>query len=491
MAWREALRGIGRDLAEINHIFRLKRELEHDQQLGPRGLYLKQEWRLRAVLHHAVRNSPFYRERFRGLDVERCPLKELPVLTKREMMDHYDELVTDERLNLRDLRGFLDDPATAGTLFKDEFVILSSSGTSGEKGVMAYHWREFDHAYAAAMARGNSLGASWRDVLRYGLGERLRVANVMLTHSHSASFVTAYRLSPDPANPIMANRFYSVFMPLEELCRELEQLRPHILQAYSSVLDLLARAKLDGRLRLDDPQPTVVALSEPLAEGTRQLCREAFGGEVINTYGACESIILARGCPRHAGMHMNADLVIMENVDADHRPVPHGTPGERLLVTNLYTRYQPLIRYELHDRLTFASVPAVCPNRLPLIAAVEGRTERHLLIPGKDGSPEAVHPYLFLLPVLSNPGIREFQVEQTSLDTIIFRVVPEDAAWTTETARRVMEQTLAENGFGGRLTVLPEITAVIPRDPVSGKIIQVVSRVGGEGMNVPGGNSFS
>src|SRR5947209_1629564 len=43
-----------------------------------------QEQRLRAVLQHAAQQSPFYRERFRGLDLESCALADLPVLTKPE-----------------------------------------------------------------------------------------------------------------------------------------------------------------------------------------------------------------------------------------------------------------------------------------------------------------------------------------------------------------------------------------------------------------------
>src|SRR3974377_2145282 len=45
-----------------------------------------QQKRLRKLLRHAVDHSPFYRERFRGLDVTRCGLTELPVLSKLRMM---------------------------------------------------------------------------------------------------------------------------------------------------------------------------------------------------------------------------------------------------------------------------------------------------------------------------------------------------------------------------------------------------------------------
>ena len=62
--------------------------------------------------------------------------------------------------------------------------------------------------------------------------------------------------------------------------------------------------------------------------------------------------MLACDCDRHAGMHVFEDLVHVEVVDDDGRAVPDGTPGSRILVTNLVNRTQPLIRFELTDLVT-------------------------------------------------------------------------------------------------------------------------------------------
>src|SRR5215218_2934341 len=55
------------------------------------------------------------------------------------------------------------------------------------------------------------------------------------------------------------------------------------------------------------------------------------------------------------GMHLFEDLVIPEVVDNDYRPVPLGHSGDRLLVTVLFSRTIPLIRYELTDRLRLST----------------------------------------------------------------------------------------------------------------------------------------
>jgi len=61
-------------------------------------------------------------------------------------------------------------------------------------------------------------------------------------------------------------------------------------------------------------------------------------------------------------MHLFEDLVLAEVVDANGRPVPPGVSGDRLLVTVLFSRTLPLIRYELTDRVRLATESAWQPS---------------------------------------------------------------------------------------------------------------------------------
>ncbi|MCD6569573.1 MAG: phenylacetate--CoA ligase family protein [Deltaproteobacteria bacterium] len=470
-----------RDIIELRNILRLKKELIRNQKLPHEGLKNLQDQKFRDVLKYAMAHSPFYREFYKGIDPERCSIEDLPILTKRIMMDNYDSLVTDPRLNLKDLEEFLSDRANAAMPFKDDFVILNSSGTSGEMGIMAYHWGEFDYAYATGMARGNSFPTSLLSLFGYIIGERLRVANIMMTNGHAASFITCYRISMNPNNPIMDNRFFSVFKPIDELCDELNKFQPHILQAYSTVITNLAYEQLAGRLKLrfDDPRSVIASLSEPLSSKTRELCKEAFGRDVIDDYGACESILMARECEMHRGMHINSDLVILEVVDENYQPVPPGTTGNKILVTNLYTYVQPIIRYELQDRVCMEPESCTCGSTLPLIRSVEGRTDEIVWISKPGGGYEPIHPYIFFVPTLNNPGIKEYQAEQIERDKVIFRIVPvEPGSMTDDDVTRMVEKSLEEEGLGGRMKIEGKAVDSIQRDPVSGKILQVISRVG-------------
>src|SRR5204863_10195 len=79
-----------------------------------------------------------------------------------------------------------------------------------------------------------------------------------------------------------------------------------------------------------------------------------------------ECNFLTNGCPAGPGSHVNADWAILEVVDDEYRPVPPGELGRRVLLTNLSNRAQPLIRYEVNDRVRLdAAGPCACGSRLP------------------------------------------------------------------------------------------------------------------------------
>ncbi|HKB39447.1 MAG TPA: hypothetical protein VKD72_23625, partial [Gemmataceae bacterium] len=94
----EALRFVGMALRLL-----LLRRQRPDQILA------LQRKRLRQLLRHASEHSPFYRRRLRGLDPARCRLADVPPLTKADMMEHFDEVVTDRRVSRAGLERFLAD----------------------------------------------------------------------------------------------------------------------------------------------------------------------------------------------------------------------------------------------------------------------------------------------------------------------------------------------------------------------------------------------
>jgi len=108
-------------------------------------------------------------------------------------------------------------------------------------------------------------------------------------------------------------------------------------------------------------------------------------------------------------------------VDERNRPVPTGELGAKVLVTVLFSRTQPLIRYEMSDTIALSEASCPCGRKFGLLRAVEGRIEDVLDLPAAHGGQVAIHPNVFHR-VLEPLPVRQWQVEQGA-DVLTVRIV--------------------------------------------------------------------
>jgi phenylacetate-CoA ligase len=166
------------------------------------------------------------------------------------------------------------------------------------------------------------------------------------------------------------------------------------LVAYASIIHLLAEEQLAGRLHIS-PE-FVFSASEVLTDRGRRQAEAAWGKKPFDVYAATETAGIASECELHRGMHLFEDLVITEVADEDNRPVPPGVYGEKVLVTVLFSRTLPLIRYEMSDSVRpAASHYCPCGHPFALIDGVRGRVEDVLRFPAASGGQVTVQPALF------------------------------------------------------------------------------------------------
>jgi phenylacetate-coenzyme A ligase PaaK-like adenylate-forming protein len=166
------------------------------------------------------------------------------------------------------------------------------------------------------------------------------------------------------------------------------------LLGYASIMAVLAEEQRAGRLHIT---PRVVfCVADPLTGAMRQRIEQTWQAPVYNSYGTTEGGMLAAECSAHQGLHLFEDFSIVEVVDEHNRPVPAGEQGARVLLTVLFRRTQPLIRYELSD-LVRPSVHQQCACGRPfaLLENIEGRAIEVLYFPAVSGKQERVSPYLF------------------------------------------------------------------------------------------------
>ncbi len=158
-----------------------------------------------------------------------------------------------------------------------------------------------------------------------------------------------------------------------------------------------------------------------LTDETRRRVKAAWGDEPFNQYGATETADIAAEYEMCRHMHLFEDLVIVEVVDEYHRPVAPGTYGAKLLVTTLFSRTQPLIRYELNDSVRLTT--DTCPSGLPfaMLENVQGRVEDTLRLPAASGDRVAVPPLVFnrVMDILPVSGWQIAQAADDSLTVLL------------------------------------------------------------------------
>jgi phenylacetate-coenzyme A ligase PaaK-like adenylate-forming protein len=358
---------------------------------------------LRETLALAKLNSPWHSGRLARAEPSsftEADLQTLPVMTKMDVMANWDEIVTDRRLTLAECNANIA-AKLQGTCkdyyYLDNYLVIATGGSSGVRGVFPWSWNEFIEIACATFRY--QLRDEPPDSLT---GRRLLAVVEAGEIVHGSPFL--FSVSTDPAATV---QWCPAVLPIGELVAELNQAQPTQINSFASSLQELAGEALAGRLAISPRR--VTTNSEPLMPETRDTARKAWGLEIINMWGCVEVGHIGIECDAHQGMHMSDDLVITEFVDHDDKPTSEPEAIDRVLVTSLFGRTLPLIRYELTDLPVPAGRPCSCGALFPLIQTVKGRSDDIFVYPGG----VHVHPLVFRTPLGQNSHIEQYQVHQT------------------------------------------------------------------------------
>jgi phenylacetate-coenzyme A ligase PaaK-like adenylate-forming protein len=352
---------------------------------------------LRVLLAHARERSPFHGRRLRGVDAARFELEDLatlPVMTKAELMDDFEDVLTDRRLTRALAEEALATTAGEPRPLFDEFVCLSSGGSSGRRGIFVQDF-EAMLAFFCSVNR-----AAMKRMLLAG-GPPPGGIPIGMVAAGSAVHATGAAPAWMAGSPM---RFVAVpvALPLSEIVERLNALQPAILYGYPSVLARLAREQREGRLRV--APMSISSTSENLLPEWRAAITKAFGAPIVDTFGSTEGLVGVSE-PDEVPLSFNSDVCIVELVDERGAPVPPGVSSARILVTNLANRAQPLIRYEISDR--FLRQPDAAGHG-HLRATVEGRADDVL----RFGSVE-IHPLVIRSVLVKTAEADDYRVRQT------------------------------------------------------------------------------
>lgn len=428
---REHLAAIAKRLPE--HVERLSWSRERIDQERQKGL--------RETLAFAAENSAWHRERLSGVDIENfteADLTSLPTMTKADVMANWDRVVTDPRLTLdianAEITAKLRGEKTDYYLF-DEFQIFATGGSSGTRGVFIWGWDEFIEIACITFRY------QMRDRPPESLTGRRLLAVIEAGETvHGSAFI--YSVSTDPGEEIM---WFPADMPHKQLVAELNQAQPSHLIGYSSTIELLAEEALVGNLKI---KPEHVATnSEPLMPEAREAVRKAWGVGVNNMWGSVEVGLLGIECDRYEGMHLCDDLAICEFVDENNQPTRDPDRINKLLVTSLYFRSLPMIRYELTDIVIPKDASSGSGDAYQMISEIRGRSDDAFKYPGD----VLIHPMVFRTPLGQNPDVEQYQVHQTQRGADVAVIARNE--FDVEQLRRDIAEALASRGLSN-----PEIT---------------------------------
>ena len=286
---------------------------------------------------------------------------------------------------------------STGSYLLDEYTAVTSGGSTGERGVFVYDW--------------DGWTTFWLSVFRYLQRSKQKdpefadrpVVQAWVAAAHFSHATAA--LSRTFSGPDLVNVRFPVTLVTERMVAGLNAAQPDWLVAYPSALHVLSVEARAGALRIAPRR--VMSTAEPLLPEIRAAAEEVWGVSVGNVWGASEVGIAASPC-EDSRSHLSDDLLIVEGVDEDGRPVAPGERSAKVYVTNLFNRALPLIRYEITDEVTILTERCPCGSAHRCVADIQGRLDDVFCYDGR-----RVHPHVFRAALCRHAGVVEYQVRQT------------------------------------------------------------------------------
>ncbi|HEY7125478.1 MAG TPA: F390 synthetase-related protein [Ktedonobacterales bacterium] len=418
------------------------------------SLELYQDYRAQQTVAYVNEHAPFYRAHWAGHDLR--DWRALPTVDKRLMMEHFDtfntrginrEAAMEVALRAEQSRDFR--PTLNG------FTIGLSSGTSGHRGLfVASDWEQAGWA-----------GTLLSRALHRWPG-RLRVAFFLRSNSN---------LYEQLGGLVIQFRYFDLMTPLDEAIAALNDFQPQIIVGPPSLLGFLAEARAQGKLKAAPER--LISVAEVLEPQDQERIASIFAVPVHQIY-QCTEGFLAMSCVEGA-LHIQEDIVALQfeplsdasvstpgtadsappasvslESSASESPSAEGQstniPTERVtpIITDLWRKTQPIIRYRLNDVLQLDPQPCRCGSSFRVIRAIEGRADDLCYFDTQMGGERPFYPdSIRRMVLLASQAIADYQVFQEGRGHLrIHLVVTSGAAFDTvaDEVRASVAATLAQ-----------------------------------------------
>jgi phenylacetate-CoA ligase len=380
--------------------------------------------RLEPLLEHAIRSTPFY------ADVDRPSLDAFPVLTRAALQREWESLqaTTPEHASARE---------------------VNTSGSSGRPVTVRQDRDKRRRSIADTIYVNEKCGQRVGDPLMWMRAWRPETSETGLVRRlQNITTVDVRGLDEEHLGRIVDT---------------LRQRRINALLAYPSTLATLSRYVLAQGLDARDLALSIIINdSEMLAPALKRELEATFGCHVADRYANAENGMLAFAMPGAEAFRLNRASYVFEFLDLEEdRPQPDGEMA-RVVVTDLFNRAMPLIRYDTGDLAVPILQDGVGPTALERL---DGR--RADLV--EDMAGRLVSSSMVVATMDGFPRLERYQLQQLDAHAFKLRVIDPERSYPVPELTRALLDLL---GQGTAISV--DRVTDIPAAP-SGKFRALVS----------------
>ncbi|KHO62283.1 coenzyme F390 synthetase [Thermoanaerobacter sp. YS13] len=410
--------------------------------------------RMREMIKHAYTSSNFYKTLYKSAgieykDLDAVPIEELPMIDKEMVRNNFIDIVTDS-ISPKEIEKAMENSELMVRIGK--YILVHTSGSTGKPCNFLYDIDALDmiEANMVRISIGGKKEIGWSDF-------PIKVLYVASVGSGYASTVLAM-------NGIKKYRAKSMVLnaadPIDTWKDKIKNFNPNYLAGYPSCIKILADMQQRGEVNIKPKK--IITGGEPLSKEVSSYLSSVFDADVIDYYGCTESIFLGMGTNWYEGMYLMDD---MNYVEVDE--------FGRLIITPLYNRIFPLIRYRLNDVVEGFDREYKGPLPYTHIKRVIGREEEIMWFKNENGDKDFLHP--LFIDDLDVEGIKEYQFVQTSDESLILNCIklPNAGEDVEEEIKRQLDQFLSKKKLRN-VKYEVHFTGTLQIDKITGKVKMVI-----------------
>ncbi len=352
---------------------------------------------LKKLLKHAYNNVPYYNRVFKERNLKPedinsiSELAQLPYLTKKLVRDNFEDL-------------------TATNYPESKKQFFNTGGSTGTP--LEFYWEK-------GRTRPRELAFMYRQWGWVDCFPEKRERSVVLKGYHVNNILGDY-------DPIENSLFLSSFKMKEEIIKKyierIREFRPKSIQAYPSVITLLAQYMLNNNEDPIDSIKVILCGSENIYIQQRKLIEKAFQCRVFSWYGQSECVSLAGNCEYSNNYHIYTEYGVTEVVDKNGNIISEDEEGKGEIIATGFNNYlMPFIRYKTGDIGKRIPTKCECGRDYPLLERIEGRDQEYVI--RKDGGVVPLTSLIFALHFSAFQKIEKLQISQEKEGIIEIKII--------------------------------------------------------------------